>query len=56
MNRKSTFYVVIGFLAIFCKVAIAQDLDCAAEVSISGGVVEVAASSGGKEERNFESQ
>jgi len=54
MNRKSAFYVVIGFLAMFCKVAIAQDLDCAAEVSISGGVVEVAASSGGDDTENIQ--
>lgn len=54
MNRKGIFCVVIGLVAVFSRVTVAQDLGCAAEVTATGGVVEVAASSGGDDTENLQ--
>jgi hypothetical protein len=53
MNRTSLFCVAIGFLVAFSGVSVAQDLGCEAEVTLDGGVIEVAASSAGGRHRKI---
>jgi hypothetical protein len=54
MNRTSLFCVAIGFLVAFSGVSVAQDLGCEAEVTLDGGVIEVAASSAGDDTENIQ--
>ena len=54
MNKMIVVCVVIGFLAFFGRVASAQDLGCAAEVSLDGGIIEVTSSSSGDDTDNIQ--
>jgi hypothetical protein len=54
MNRISVLCVLIGFLAVFSRASLAQDLDCNSQVSLDGGVVKVSASSSGDDTENIQ--
>ena len=54
MNRMGVFCIAVGLLVAFSRVSFAQDLGCEAEVSLDGGVIEVASSSSGDDTANIQ--
>ena len=54
MNKFGVVCIVMGALALFSKVSVAQEFDCSAEVTATGGLIEVAASSGGDDTENLQ--
>lgn len=54
MNKFGILCAVMGTLGLFSNMSVAQDLDCEAEVSASGGLIEVTSSSSGDDTENLQ--